>query len=101
VSAPAVPGSAPEHPLWNKEVPDRYHDLVRNLEVIGKVIGTVYLLMAAWKVATVLNPPLKVKQDMAVAAVKRAFSRPGAAGLPELSNADRRAIHDFTREGLI
>jgi hypothetical protein len=96
--APARPGSAPNVPLWSRQVPEKYDALMRNLELAGKIVGTAYLLLAAWKVATVLNPPLRVKQDLVIAAVRRRLAPPPRPdSLPPLTNADRAAIYDFTR----
>lgn len=66
------------------------------LNVAARIITVAYTLMTAWEVAKALNPPLKVKQDMFIAAVKQRFTRP-ADVLPELSHADRAAIYDATR----
>ena len=94
-----TPGSTPKHPVWVADVPytptaaDRLVDV---LNVTAKIITVAYTLMCAWEVAKALNPPLKVKQDIAIAALKQKFAK-AVDTLPELTNDDRAELYDFLR----
>lgn len=93
------PGSSPKTPVWTAEVPYKPTDLDKLMDVINvlsKIVALGYTLMAAWQVAKMLNPPLQVKQDMFIAALKQKLAKP-TGGLPELSNSDRAELYDFLR----
>lgn len=93
------PGSSPKTPVWTAEVPyqqTNLEHLAEALNMAARIIGVAYTVMCAWQVAKALNPPLQVKQDMAIAALKQRFAKV-ADELPELANADRAAIYDDLR----
>jgi len=67
------------------------------LDLAVKAIMLVYTLAAAWQVAKALNPPLQVRQDLAVAAVRRRLSRPPPVLLPAAPASALRDLYDDTR----
>lgn len=91
-SSPA-PGAGPDRPLWTREATA---PLAGALDLAFRIVTAAYMLMAAWQVAKALNPPLKVWQDVTVAAARARLQRP-RAGLPELPAGDGRPIYDDTR----
>lgn len=90
------PGAARERPLWVREHQGAAARASAALDVALKAVTAAYLLMAAWQVAKILSPPLQVRQDLAVAALRRRLAR-ARAELPELSAGDTRQIYDDTR----
>jgi hypothetical protein len=94
--SPAPPGASEDTPVWFRETTGGNDRMLRNLDLAIKVVVFAYTLMSAWQIAKMLNPPLQVKQDMAVRALRLRLARPSGE-LPELSHADRAAIYDDTR----
>lgn len=94
-----APGAGRDRPLWIAEDRGTAARLTTLLDLALKVATAAYLVMAAWQVAKVLNPPLKVRQDQAVAAMRRHLERRRhpEADLPPAPAADRAAIYDDTR----
>jgi hypothetical protein len=94
-----IPGSGPKSPVWVADVPHVPTTAERVSEAItvaARIVGLVYTLMTAWQVAKMLNPPLQVKQDLAIAALKQKFAKI-VDELPELANEDRAAIYNDLR----
>lgn len=91
------PGSSPARPVWTREVTIRRDELIKDIDLAMKIIGAVYTLYAVWQVAKILNPPLRVKEELVIAAVKRRFGKPPAITLPPLTNADRAALYNDLR----
>ena len=92
----STPGADPRHPLWTRESQGASQAMIERIELGTKIILLAYTCMAAWQMAKMLNPPLKVKQDMLMASIKQRVREP-AGELPELTNADRAALYDDLR----
>jgi hypothetical protein len=97
-SSPA-PGAGPDRPLWIAEDRGGAARLTSALDLALKVATAAYLLLGAWQIAKALNPPLQVRQDLAVAAIRSrlARGRRELEELPTLTAADTRPIYDDTR----
>lgn len=88
-----LPGTSPDRPLWTAAAVPR---LAGTLDAALKLVTAAYALLAAWQVAKALSPPLQLREDLVVAALRRRLERPAGA-LPELAQEARRAIYDDTR----
>ena len=91
------PGISRDQPVWTREAGDRTDELIRAIDLGMKIVALGYTLMTAWQVAKLLNPQLKVHEEILIAAVRQRFAKTVADKLPELTNADRAAIYDATR----
>jgi hypothetical protein len=96
-SSPGRPGASPDSPVWTAEARGGAEKAVGVIDLAVKAIMLVYTLAAAWQVAKALNPPLQVRQDIAVAALRARFARPPLERLPELPAGAARPIYDDTR----
>jgi hypothetical protein len=92
-----IPGASSDKPVWTREVLGDRDNLMQNIDLALKIVSAVYTLFAAWQVAKMMCPQLKVHETMAIAAVKRKFEKKAPRTLPPLSNTDQAAIYDFTR----
>jgi len=96
-SSPGPPGTSPNSPLWTAGARSGSEKAVGVIDLAVKAIMLVYTLAAAWQVAKALNPPLQVRQDLAVAAVRRRLSRPPQVLLPAAPSSALRDLYDDTR----
>jgi hypothetical protein len=92
-SSPA-PGSA-DNPVWTAQIRPNAR-IIAALDLTVKLITLAYVVAGAWQVALIMHPPLRMRQDAAIAAVRRRL-RPPPETLPQPPAAVVREIYDDTR----
>lgn len=96
-SSPGRPGASPDRPVWTAEAHSGAERAVGVIDLVVKAIMLAYALAAAWQVAKALSPPLQVRQDLALAALRARFAKAPPGRLPELPAGAARSLYDDTR----